>query len=153
MSADIEVAEKAERFANLYEQARRLEHFYREMRASAEADPDCPPMHCGYDWNDRSAFLEARGVWAACDKWNEAHEVVGKTVRDLFRTPARSPAGILIKLRVLRMAVGPFSESDGYEHDDNLLSTQRVYDDSEATVEECDFLAAVMADLERMAGD
>ena len=150
MSADIEVAEKAERFADLYEEARRLERAYRTLRDRAEADPACPPLHCGRDWSDRSAFLEAHGVWAACDKWNEAHEVVGKTVRDLFRTPARTPAGILIKLRVLRMAVGPFSESDGYEHDDNLLSTQRVYDDSEATVEECDFLAAVIGDLERM---
>jgi len=148
MSADIEVAEKAERFADLYEEARRLEFAYREMRDSAEADPDCPPMHCGCDWSDRSAFLEARGVWAACDKWNEAHDEMGEAARDLFRTPAKTPLGVLLKLRVLQMGRGPFSDED--EGDDNLLSTQRVYGEKDTVVEECDYLAAVLADLERM---
>lgn len=157
---DAELFAKIARFLEITRDHEEIGAHYKAMREAVEADPACPVSDTWADsrgevdpWH---AFLGERGVWIECDRWNDSARRVEVAVRDVFRTPAQTAAGVLAKAEILRVAVGPFSRADG-DHDENLLCAQWDYSGTDekgdaVKVGEVDFLAAIVEDLTRIAG-
>lgn len=166
---DTELLAKVARFEAIHREHRQIEQAHHALFKALEAEYPAPRLG---DFSDddawraaevrRRAYARERGLDASSQRWNESGKIVREAVRDVFRTPATTAAGILAKLRIYRVAVGEFSRAefgDEYDADDTLFYAQfHDWTDEdengrmEPIGEDTDFLAIIIEDVARLTG-
>src|SRR5579883_2863941 len=110
-------------FNDLYRQHQKAATKARAMRDRLERRKDCPALgQPGPHATDaRMAFLERHGWCAEWDKVQAISRKMGAAANALFAIPAATPAGVLAKLKIVRLAVGTGtddgdSDLEAYQH-------------------------------------
>ncbi|MFN4088705.1 MAG: hypothetical protein ACK4QW_06620 [Alphaproteobacteria bacterium] len=160
----------------------RLEEVHQEVWTAykvrrSEMEKSAPPLSDPRDHSDKAMaqdrkhrdYLDANGCGDLYDRACRAGSAAGMMLREVFKTPARTPAGILAKVELYRLAYGSDPQGAG-EHGEvagNVdLDAYDVdywtdYDDVDengeaATVDDPDWrpwLDTIVADLRALAGE
>lgn len=117
---------------------------WHDARIRADAHPDCPtyftPVDSPEGFRQFWAFMEEQGVWKLADRANELNKQRGAAAKAIFAVPANTVRGALGKLEIVRLAIGDIGEGGDMDLE--------CFQDHNAT-----WFAAVIGDLERLAGD
>ena len=134
----------ADRFWREHRRYATLRRRSEQLRIRAENDPDFPGY--GPDQDDRYwAFMRERGVTAAWRAWDEAFERLKEQAPAIFALPARTPAGVLAKLRIFGVAYG-IDETGTAHGGGGDVGDEDLYAISEG------WLASAVHDLEAIVG-
>ena len=135
-------------FNKLYQEEEEAWELANAVRAAAETDPECPRdgIYKRGGWTKKESaqsrahhdFIMVR-YSPASDHANELSDQVGALANRIFATMACTAAGIAVKVRILRSALG----TTGQDGDDGLEAYQG--DAKEPWIER------VIRDLERLA--
>jgi hypothetical protein len=126
-------------FHDVYDAQNRVWEKQQAHRAEIEARPDCPPLDPATSSQAHFAFLEANDAYRYCDELERLYKQTGALANAVFETPARTTKGAFEKLKIAYTAIGD-GEGSG---DEGLLLCQNPM---------ALWMAAVVADLERLAG-
>jgi hypothetical protein len=132
------------KFNASYRIAANLMQEHGRLRQEAEANPDYPaPGFEPQDYAKRMQFLADRGCgMESFVDWNAAISEAGDLAESVIRTPARTPAGVLAMLRIVRLCFGRGLSDDSNGADYNLRNRERWSKP---------WLPAIVRDLERLA--
>lgn len=100
---DAELAERVDTFRKLYEVAIEGRAAWHKYRAEREATLPDGVRVASDAWSSHVLTAEHD---AACDRAVEAMDAAGKAARALFKVPARTVRGLVLKLQVYRLAYG-----------------------------------------------
>ncbi len=131
---------RIEQFHEVYDAQNRVWAKQQAHRAEIEARPDCPALDPATSSRDHFAYLEATDAFRYYGETERLIEKTGPLANVIFETPARTTKGALEKLKIAYTAIGD-GEGSG---DEGLLLCQNP---------KALWMAAVVADLERLAGE
>ena len=140
---DTALLKLAATFDVLYQEHDRLRDHWHAAHAAADRDPDHPglPLKPGEMVDRDIAVRERRGVHILADAANRMAKRMGTAAQAVFDTPARTPQGILAKLRIIEHAYGT---GDGSNDGDGDLEAHQKPGRS--------WLRSAIDDIERLAG-